>query len=30
MHIRDITFKQAPRNKGQKASNLTLDLSGEA
>ena len=30
LHVRDVTFKQAPRSLGQKASNLTLDLSGEA
>ncbi len=30
MHVRDVTFKQAPRSKGQKASNLQLDLGGEA
>ena len=29
LHVRDVTFKQAPRSLGQKASNLTLDLSGE-
>ncbi len=30
LHVRDVTFKQAPRSRGQKASNLSLDLSGEA
>jgi hypothetical protein len=30
MHVRDVTFKQAPRSKGHKASNLQLDLGGEA
>lgn len=30
LHVRDVTFKQAPRSRGQKLSNLSLDLSGEA
>lgn len=30
MHVRDVTFRQAPRSRGQKASNLSLDLGGEA
>ena len=30
MHVRDVTFKQAPRARAHKASNLQLDLSGEA
>ena len=29
MHVRDVTFKQAPRSRGQKASNLSLSLGGE-
>ena len=30
LHVRDVTFRKAPRSKGQKASNLPLGLSGEA
>lgn len=30
LHVRDVTFKRAPRSRGQKLSNLSLDLSGEA
>ncbi len=30
MHVRDVTFKQAPRSRGQKASNLSLNLGREA
>jgi DNA modification methylase len=29
LHVRDITFKPAPRHRGQKAQNLTLDLDAE-
>lgn len=28
-HVRDVTFKKAPRSRGEAASNLLLDLSGE-
>jgi DNA modification methylase len=29
LHVRDITFKQAPRHRAQAAENLTLNLTGE-
>lgn len=30
LHIRDITFKPAPRHRAEKAENLTLDLSNDS
>ena len=30
LHVRDVTFKQAPRSRAPKAANLNLNLSGDA